>query len=451
MSCDFFELGGDSLTAIEYVAQAHNQGVEFALQNVFDYPTVRSLCEFLGGKHTRKVIYSREDFLKYEPLLRNNVINEGFVPVQKSIGNVLITGATGFLGCHVLERYLWEEKGKAYCLVRGGAERLESVLDYYFDGRYAKELGQRIIAIDGDITNRELAQDMPTDIQTVIHTAATVKHYGPYAYFHGVNVRGTQNVIEFAKRVRAKLLHISTISVSGNSLVDAFDVCRVEDPLDFTETDLFIDQPLDNVYIHSKFEAERAVLDAALEGQDAKIIRVGNLSNRASDFRFQPNYHSNAYLNRVKAALELGALPDYMIPLYAEFSPVDQTAEGIIKIGQFARNQTVFNLNSNQNLYFDRMVEILNELGIRMEILEGGVFNGVLQKLAKDEKTAYIYEAFQNDMDEDGRLVYDSNIHIRNDFTVWFMKQLGFEWEIIDLEYVRGYVEYFRSIGYLKV
>lgn len=448
---DFFELGGDSLTAIEYVAQAHNQGIEFALQNVFDYPTVRSLCEFLSGRQTRKVVYDKDDFLKYEPLLRHNVIDEAFVPVKRSLGNVFLTGATGFLGAHVLDQFLREESGNIHCLVRGGAERLRSVLDHYFDGRYTAEIGGRIQVIDGDITRPDLAQDLPTDIQTVIHTAATVKHYGPYEYFHRINVGGTRNVIDFAKGVGAKLLHISTISVSGNSLVDAFDVCRVEEPLDFTEATLFIDQPLDNVYIHSKFEAERAVLDAALEGLDARIIRVGNLSNRASDFRFQPNYHSNAYLNRVKAALELGALPDYMIPLYAEFSPVDQTAEGIVKIGQYARTQTVFHLNSDQNLYFDRMIEILKELGIRMEVLEGSAFNTVLQNLAKDQQTAYIYEAFQNDMDENGTLVYDSNIHIRNDFTVWFMKQLGFEWAKIDLEYVRGYVEYFRGIGYLKV
>lgn len=448
---DFFELGGDSLTAIEYVAQAHNQGIEFALQHVFDYPSIRALCEFLSGKQTRKVIYDPADFLKYEPLLRNNVINDAFVPEARSLGNVLLTGATGFLGAHVLDQYLQEETGYIYCLVRGGAERLESILDYYFDGRYTAEIGKRIIVLDGDITRADLAADMPADIQTVIHTAASVKHYGPYEYFHGINVQGTRNVIDFAKRVGAKLLHISTISVSGNSLVDAFDVCRVAEPLNFTETDLFIDQPLDNVYIHSKFEAERTVLDAALDGLDAKIIRVGNLSNRISDFRFQPNYHSNAYLNRVKAALELGALPDYMIPLYAEFSPVDQTAEGIVRIGQYAQEQTVFNLNTNENLYFDRMVEILNKLGIRMEVLEGAAFNSVLQRLAKDEKTAYIYEAFQNDMDEDGKLVYDSNIHIRNDFTVWFMRKVGFHWAKIDTDYVRGYVEYFRKIGYLKV
>ena len=445
---DFFELGGDSLCAIEYVAQAHNQGVEMALQDVFDHPTVRELCSFLSGEYVRKAVYDPADFVKYQPLLKHNVIDEGFVPVKKSLGNVLLTGATGFLGAHILDAYLREETGTIWCLVRGGADRLKGILEYYFDDTVTAELGKRIQVLDGDITRPELAEHMPEDVQTVIHTAATVKHYGPWDYFQGVNVKGTEHVIGYAERVGARLLHISTISVSGNSLVDAFDVLHVEEPMDFTEADLFVGQPLDNVYIRSKFEAERAVLDAALHGLDARIIRVGNLTNRLSDFKFQPNYHSNAFLNRVRAALAMGALPDYMMHLYAEFSPIDQTAEGVIKIGQFADRQTVFHLNSHQNLYFDRMVEILNELGCPMEVLSGADFGAMLQRMGQHPDTAYIYEALQNDLDDTGKLVYDSNIHIRNSFTVWFLEKLGFQWAKIDLDYVREYLNYFRKLGY---
>lgn len=54
-------------------------------------------------------------------------------------------------------------------------------------------------------------------------------------------------------------------------------------------------------------------------------------------------------------------------------------------------------------------------------------------------------------MDEQGRLVYDSNIRIMNDFTVWFLKKVGFEWNETDMEYIKGYIDYFRKIGYLEV
>lgn len=448
---DFFELGGDSLRAIEYVAKAHNEGITFALQNVFDYPTVQQLCAFMNSNSRVKVIYSEEDFLKYQPLLDKNVIDSKYIPVKKTMGNVFLTGATGFLGSHIIDQFMKEETGKIYCLVRGSKERLASTLEYYFADTYTADIGKRIIAVEGDITRSDLSDHLPGDIQTVIHTAATVKHYGSYDYFHGVNVQGTKNVLAYAEKMGAKMIHISTLSVSGNSMVDAFDVYYAEETMEFSEQSLYIGQPLDNVYIHSKFEAERTVLDAALAGLDIKIIRVGNLTNRAFDFKFQPNYQTNAFLNRVKAVLELGCLPDYLLPIYAEFSPVDQTAEGIIKIVQYAGNQSVFHLNNNRNLYFDRMVEVMRALGINMDVVDGNHFSGILENLAKDPSFAYIYEALQNDMDETGKLVYDTNIRILNDFTVWFMEKVGFIWTKIDFDYIRGYIDYFRNLGYLEV
>lgn len=122
-----------------------------------------------------------------------------------------------------------------------------------------------------------------------------------------------------------------------------------------------------------------------------------------------------------------------------------------MKIAQYADRQTVFHLNSNRPIYFDRFLEVVHELGIPMKVVDGNAFNRALRRTIRDRVTEYIFEAFQNDMDDQGRLLYDSNIHIENDFTVWFLKKLGFEWNKIDLEYIRGYVEYFRGIGYLKI
>ncbi len=453
---DFFEYGGDSLRAIEYVAQAHGRGIEIALQNVFDHPSVRELCDFLNRGTIQKVAYQTKDFEKYNKIFERNTIESEFIPVRQKLGNILLTGATGFLGAHVLDEILKTESGKVYCLVRSNGQddrrgRLRDILQYYFGDKYEREFGKRIIPIVGDIEYENLAENMPLDVQTVIHTAASVKHYGSYAYFHKVNVEGTRHVVDYAKQVGARMIHISTLSVSGNSMADDFTVYRSREEKHFYETSLYIGQPLDNVYIHSKFEAERQVYDAMLEGLDAMVIRVGNLTNRATDYKFQPNYKENAFLMRVKALLEFGLFPDYLLPLYAEFSPIDKTAEGIVRIAQYARRQTVFHLNSNKVLHFNNFLEIVHKLGIQMRIVDGITFNNELQKTIQGKGTEYIFEAFQNDMDEDGRLIYDSNIHIENSFTLWFLEQIGFKWNETDFKYLSGYVEYFRSLGYLEV
>ena len=453
---DFFGMGGDSLMAIEYVTKAHNLGIDFSLQSVFSAPTVRELCQVIENGASNYIIYSSDDFIKYEEILNRNKIDDSFIPEKHSLGNVLLTGATGFLGSHILDELMRSDTGKIYCLVRSNSPddrrgRWREILNYYFGNKYDSEIGKRIFPVIGDITYEYLSKSIPDDIQTVIHTAATVKHYGAYEYFNRINVNGTKNVISFAKKANAKLIYISTISVSGNSLADEFSVYRSAEEKNFYEHSLYIGQPLDNVYVRSKFEAELAVLDSMLEGLDAKIIRVGNLTNRQSDSKFQPNYESNAFLTRFKAITELGIFPDYLMPLYAEFSPIDMTADGVVKIAQYAKQQCVFHLNSNKPIYFDKLLDVLKILGIKMEIVDGKTFNGTLQKIARDTNTEYIYEAFRNDMDEDGRLIYDSNIHIINVFTVDFLRKVGFEWKQTDLEYIRNYINYFRNIGYFKI
>ncbi len=453
---DFFEYGGDSLTAIEYVAKSHSMGIDFALQNVFDYPTVRKMCNFLNSSAEEKVHYDISDFDKYGEIFERNVVDNSIILKKKSLGNVLLTGATGFLGAHILDKLMQEENGKIYCLIRSNKTddrcgRLGEILNYYFGDKYEPEFNHRIIPIVGDIEHEGLAAQMPSDVQTVIHAAASVKHFGSYSYFHKVNAEGTGHVVDYAKAVGAKLVHVSTLSVSGNSLADDFSVYRSEEEKFFYETSFYIGQPLDNVYIHSKFEAERRVYDAMINGLDAIVIRVGNLTNRASDYKFQPNFRENAFLTRVKAILEFGFFPDYLMKLYAEFSPVDKTAEGIVKIAQYADKQTVFHLNSDRVIYFDRFLEVVRNLRISMEVVNGNAFNEALQKTIKQSNTEYIFEAFQNDMDEQGHLVYDSNIRIENDFTLWFLKKVGFEWNKTDMEYIKGYIDYFRKIGYLEV
>jgi len=442
---DFFDLGGDSLKAIEFVSKAHSEGIYFNLQAVFDNPTVAKLYDYIENGDKQAVSYNQADFDKYVPLLENNKVECVELPQKSALGNVFITGSTGFLGSHIIDELLSCGAEKVYCLVRNDETRLYDTLLFYFGDKYKDD--KRIIPVIGDLEH--LADVKVEDnINFVIHTAASVKHYGSYQYFYDMNVMGTKNTIEFSKKHNAKLIHISTLSVSGNALADNFDVYKSEEEKHFYENTLYIEQPLDNVYIRSKFEAEKVVFDAMLSGLEANIIRVGNLTNRASDSKFQKNHQSNAFLTRVKSVLEFGYFPDYLMHLYTEFSPVDDTAKAVVKVVQhFNNNFTVFNANNHKNLYFDKMFKILSKLDININVIDGEDFINTL----KNSEMQYVYEALVNDMDENGKLIYDSNIKIHNEFTVEYLRNLGFEWSEINFEYMKRYVEYFRDIGYLEV
>lgn len=453
---DFFENGGDSLSAIDFVVQVEEQGIKLKLQMVFDYPTVEQLAEVIEHGEAWEDDYKPERFEKYQDFFKENYVRNSYDVQDMPVKTVLLSGITGFLGSHILDELLSVEDCKVYCLVRSLSMddrrgRFPQMLEHYFGNKYHGEIGKRIIPIVGDITEENLSNDLPEKVDLVIHSAATVKHYGFYDYFYKVNTLGTKHMAKYALKVGAKFVYISTVSVSGNSFADSFETEYAKEERFFDETTLYQGQSMENVYVRSKFEAECAVLDCVLEGLQANIIRVGNLTNRSTDFKFQPNYEENAFLSRIKAALEFGYLPDYLLPLYCEFSPINDVANAVVKIAtHFNTKYTVFHVNSNKVLYFDRLFELLHEMNIPMQIVDADEFIHRLKAKIESEQS-YIYEAFVNDLDENGKLAYDSNIHIQNDFTCDYLKKLGFEWTDIDYEYVKGYVEYFRQLGYLKV
>ena len=292
-----------------------------------------------------------------------------------------------------------------------------------------------------------LYTDLLNKVSTVINCAASVKHYGSYSFSYEANVKSTEHLISFCKLNHARFLHISTLSISGNGFNNDLTIQEKA----FSESCLFIGQPLENVYARSKFEAEKAVLDAMVDGLQANIMRMGNLCNRYSDGLFQHNHESNANLKRLKAFLLMGLIPDYLMKLSYEFTPIDEAANAVMTIARhFSTDQTVFHINSTKVVYLDKLVDYFNILGFDMKVVDGKTFTEALRQTARQTGAEHIFETFINDMDEHDRLNYDSNIRIENDFTVQYLKQLGFEWKDIDLEYLRRYVEYFRKIGYLK-
>lgn len=458
---NFFELGGDSLGAIEFVSRAHDNGLYFSLQDIFDFPTVRQLSENIINSNKKKNPLDSVDFTQINKILQNNKVENISIPQKSEIGNILLTGATGFLGIHILADYLENHNGIVYCLVRGRNEeesrnRLSKLLGFYFGDRFSELIRIKVICADLQkdyfgISKREY-EELLCNVTMVVNTAASVKHYGSYQYFYEANVETVKRLIKFCIESGAKLVHTSTLSVSGNGFSDVFDGYISKDEKHFYENNLYIGQPLDNVYARSKFEAEKLIFESIEQGLCANIMRIGNLTSRLRDGVFQKNHETNAFLGRVKGILELGVFPDYLMDIYVEFTPVDKAASAIIKIMEyFNMEHIVFHINNNKVIYMDKLLQYLRRLDINLEVVHGAKFANALQSTMKQRGKEYIFEAFVNDMNPKEQLRYDSNIHIENDFTVKYLRQLNFEWDDVDFEYLSKYVAYLKGIGYLCI
>ena len=461
---NFFEVGGDSLTAMKLQVEAISVGLNISYSDIFKYATVEALIRQL---HTTAKVECEEntiDYTRYDALTAKNTLSSPIVCTPTDVGNVLLTGFTGFLGAHVLDSFMKKESGKIYCLIRGkngmtARERLFNVLHFYFENKYDILVDDRIILVDGDITSPHLGlsdedyRTLGNTIHTVIHSAALVKHYGIYQEFEEINVNGTKNMVEFAKEFHAKLLHISTISVSGNNLAEGANIeNHFEHEMDYDESNFYIGQNLENLYVKSKFEAERVVFDAIAEGLEACILRMGNLTSRFSEGKFQQNHFENAFVNRLKSFLQIGVFPKDLLHLYCEFTPIDYCGDAIINIAShFNKDYTVFHLLNEKQVYLDRLFDMLSEIGIPTKLVSEEEFAATIQSILEDPDRRQLVEGIINDLSSDRKLVYQSDVAIKSDFTKEFLYKTGFEWPYIDIHYIKNYFQYLIDIGYFNI
>ena len=80
------------------------------------------------------------DYTAINNLLQRNTLNMFRYSERQAIGNVLLTGSTGYLGIHILRELIDSDVENIYCLVRGKTQaaaesRLRSLLYYYFAKR----------------------------------------------------------------------------------------------------------------------------------------------------------------------------------------------------------------------------------------------------------------------------------------------------------------------------
>ena len=262
----FFELGGTSLSASRIAMFAIEKGYNIVYADIFKHTTPRALAALVLGKQAdipqNKVDILDYDYSKLDPVLAAN-IPQNLNEIQLgNIGNVLITGTTGFLAIHVLWRYLESCDGIAYCLMRRGKmssveKRLRAMLVYYFSDDFEQyfESG-RIRCLEGDITDPDnLRQLDALDIHTVINCAALVKHFDAGDALDRVNVKGVENLIDCCIGRKRRLIQISTVSIAGESVNGMPDISK-----QLHENELFFGQLLENDYVRIKFKCDCAFI-----------------------------------------------------------------------------------------------------------------------------------------------------------------------------------------------
>jgi len=435
---NFFDLGGTSLMVTRVIIEADKNGVHVAYGDVFANATPRKLAAIITGDTT--VSLEEEDVANfdYSPInkvLGNNTLDAFREGERLPLGNALLTGSTGYLGIHVLKELIDSDAEEIYCMVRdkdleGAEHRLKTLLFYYFENTYDELFGKRLQIVLGDVTN-DLTSLVQAKIDTVFNCAAVVKHFSEGTEIEDVNVGGAQRCVDFCVARGAKLVHISTASTRGLNVNNSMAPDFV-----FTEQQLFGGQYLGNQYTHSKFLAERAVLQAVAEKNlTAKVIRVGNLSARSTDGEFQINFSTNAFMGRIKVHNMLGCFPYSMYEQEVEFSPINEVAKSIILLATTPKPCCVFHSYNSHSQFFGDVLSGLSNLGTDIRLVEDKEYEATLEQAGNDPqkaKTLSSLLAYQ-DMAHGMKATF---VDIANQYTSQVLYRLGFKWSATTWDYV---------------
>ena len=426
LNFDFFENGGTSLLAIMLLAELLDS-CQIQLKDIYSCPTPGKLARFIEQKDKANIPDDYSDEIPYSHIEALHGKNPG-IGKGKSI---LLTGATGFLGIHLLHDLISRfDQAGIICLVRD-PNRLEPYWNEMFE---AEEFpGNRITCIPGDITREHLGM-CPDDyeyclhnVSAVYHSAADVRHFGSWERSYAVNTLGTEHVIGFCLEAGAVLHHVSTMSVDGFLLTTYWK--KLSDV--FTEEHLFIGQRIrDNVYAYSKYLAEKAILDARKKGLAANIYRVGNLLWRTRDGKFQKNREAHDFYMLTHAFLKLHAVAEELSGLVFDLTAVDCCAEAI---GLLSAQEIgmVYHITNPYQVTLSHFLSCVSPAGIDQIPMDQ--FEERLRKHADDPQCGFLLSYLQANRKNS----CSASVGQMCSQTVSALANLGFRWKEPSTRYMK--------------
>ncbi|MFF7755797.1 amino acid adenylation domain-containing protein [Streptomyces sp. NPDC007971] len=362
---DVFDLGAQSLQAIQV---ANRLGVELGrdvrVAWLFQYPTAAGLARFLDDRppaapglpaalHTDTVL---------DPDIRpgtghrpDGQPGSGHRPNRPR--RILLTGATGFVGAHLLAELLAATGAEIVCTVRArttgeAVDRVHQALEHH---RLAlpEAVEHRITAVRADLARPDLGLapgllgELAATCDAIFHNAATVSILREYGTLRAVNTESTRHLLRLAAGRSIPLHHISTLSVAppaslGPEVMEAF---------------LPPHAGLRHGYQQSKWASERLLEQAAGRGLPVTVHRLGRVVGPAA----------SGYVNTrdflwsvLRAGIPAGILPE----LFEDeiWTPADHVARSVVHLALTATGP-VFNHATGPRIRLSDLYDWVEEYG----------------------------------------------------------------------------------------
>ncbi|KAB7836967.1 thioester reductase domain-containing protein [Streptomyces mobaraensis] len=335
---DFFEAGGHSLRAVRVLLRLRERlGVDLPVQVFFEARTVTALAAVFDRARgaAREPAEDSHDTaaLTADAVLDPDVTCADSAPHDPGRTtrpeHVLLTGATSFLGAHLLARLLDRTTARVHCLVEAddpaeAADALERAL-----ARYGVTVPwERVAPLPGSLREPRLGLS-PIAFARLAATVDVIHHAGcdanlalPYGELRAANVGGTTEVLRLAARDRVKAVHY----VSSPGVL--FD--RDAEPGTLApDGRVPADRVLPSGYVRTRWAAEELVDAARERGVPVSVYRPGRLGGDSATGVGDPDSAFGRFLG---ACVRLGAVPAYGPDADFDLVPVDHAAAALVEL-----------------------------------------------------------------------------------------------------------------------
>jgi len=374
---DFFMLGGNSLLAAEMLAGTcaifgiSADSVRPLTRSLLRDPTLRGFAvaarDARAGKLSAEGDRQEVDFAREARLdvkIRLDADPSRPRPDWRTPRQVLLTGATGFLGAHLLSELLATTAARVWCLVRARDEadalrRIEHAAARY---DLAAPPSDRVVPLTGDLAEPRLGlsdgafRDLAHGIDIIYHAGALVNFIYPYQELRAANVAGTREVIRLAGLCRGIPVHY----VSTTAVLAGLGVAGVHEVIE--ETALAYPQRLRMGYVETKYVAEELLRSAGRAGLPVAIYRPLDVVGSIGTGAWSTSTEMCAF---IRFMTDTGLAPDIDLPL--DFVAADICAAAIrhISLSEEGTGRT-YHLASPKHALLSSLVDRLRDRGYQI-------------------------------------------------------------------------------------
>jgi nonribosomal peptide synthetase MxcG len=356
------ENGADSLEIVRLaVFLERYSGQEWPMSTLYECASLRKILTDAGksevvhlrARHFRDWRYTELDRLR--GLLRFDVTRS-----TRFENGILVTGATGLLGRHVVKELLKRTPRPIYCLVRNStqvaAESLRQKLMQTLDIRNEELQRLHILIGDLDLDNFGLGEEclrtLQRSIGDIVHCAADTNMLAPYSKLVATNVVGSINLINLALASDAGFHFVSSLALFDTKP----PLAEISPGTKIAEVD-----SVTSGYLQSKWMIEMLLEQLGASGLKAKIYRCGRLWGGTKSIDEASNDYVFQFLSVCR---RIGQFP--IMPMQLEVCPADriagQIASSVVKsVSPPATAANTYHLCSSKSYTMDEVYKAMRQ------------------------------------------------------------------------------------------